>query len=138
MIFFELHTTTMEKNKGIEAFHAQTRQQWRKWLEKNCTKKEAVYLILFRKASKTKSVYYLDAVEEALCFGWIDSAKNKRDAESAYQKFSPRRPNSNWSDLNIKRAKRLIKDGLMTEYGMKAIKMAKAKGKWVVKKPAKK
>ena len=124
----------MEMNKGIETFHAKSRQQWRKWLERNCEKKDAVYLILFRKASTTKSVYYLDAVEEALCFGWIDSAKNKRDAESAYQKFSPRRPNSNWSDLNIKRAKRLIKDGLMTEHGMKAIRIAKEKGKWIVKK----
>lgn len=127
----------METNKGIETFHAKTRQQWRKWLEKNSGKKEAVYLILFRKASETKSVYYLDAVEEALCFGWIDSAKNKRDAESAYQKFSPRRANSNWSDLNIKRAKRLIKDGLMTEHGMRAIKNAKEKGRWIVKKSSK-
>lgn len=127
----------MEKNKGIEAFHAKTRKQWRKWLEKNCEKKEAVYLILFRKASKAKSVYYLDAVEEALCFGWIDSAKNKRDLESSYQKFSPRRPNSNWSDLNIKRAKRLIKAGLMTDAGMKAIKTAKQTGRWVVTKTKK-
>ncbi|HEU5290385.1 MAG TPA: hypothetical protein VFU05_07080 [Cyclobacteriaceae bacterium] len=127
----------MEKNKGIEAFRARTRQQWRKWLERNCEKKEAVYLILFRKAGKAKSVYYLDAIEEALCFGWIDSAKNKRDAESSYQKFSPRRPNSNWSDLNIKRAKRLIKEGQMTEHGLRAIKMAKERGKWVVKKATK-
>lgn len=127
----------METNKGIEAFHARTRQQWRKWLEKNCEKKDAVYLILFRKASKAKSVYYLDAVEEALCFGWIDSAKNKRDVDSSYQKFSPRRPNSNWSDLNIKRAKRLIKEGFMTDAGMKAIKTAKEKGKWVVTKKQK-
>jgi uncharacterized protein YdeI (YjbR/CyaY-like superfamily) len=128
----------MEKNKGIEAFHAKTRQQWRKWLEKNCEKKDAVYLILFHKASKTKSVHYVDAVEEALCFGWIDSAKNKRDAESAYQKFSPRRPNSNWSELNIKRAKQLIKDGLMAEHGQKAIQTAKEKGNWIVKRPIKK
>ena len=127
----------MEINKGVETYHAKTRQQWRKWLEKNCEKKDAVYLILFHKASKTKSVYYVDAVEEALCFGWIDSAKNKRDMESAYQKFSPRKPNSNWSELNIKRAKHLIKEGLMTEHGQKAIKIAKEKGKWVIKKSSK-
>jgi uncharacterized protein YdeI (YjbR/CyaY-like superfamily) len=124
----------VETNKGIEAFHARTRLQWRKWLEKNCEKKEAVYLIIYHKKSKTKSVYYDAAVEEALCFGWIDSAKNKRDPESAYQKFSPRRPTSNWSEINIKRAKRLIKEGLMTAAGLKAIDIAKVKGRWVVKK----
>ena len=127
----------METNKGIEAFHAKTRLQWRKWLEKNCVKKQAVYLIIFHKKSKTKSVYQDEAVEEALCFGWIDSAKNKRDPESAYQKFSPRRPISNWSDINIGRAKRLIKAGLMTEHGQKAIEIAKEKGKWKVKKAVK-
>src|SRR6478735_5832259 len=104
----------VETNKGIETFHAKTRLQWRTWLAKYCEKKPAVYLIIYHKKSKTKSVYYDEAVEEALCFGWIDSAKNKRDLESAYQKFSPRRPNSNWSELNITRAKRLIKEGLMT------------------------
>jgi uncharacterized protein YdeI (YjbR/CyaY-like superfamily) len=127
----------METNKGVEAFHAKTRLQWRKWLEKNCEKKQAVYLIIYHKKSKTKSVYQDEAVEEALCFGWIDSAKNKRDPESAYQKFSPRRPISNWSDINIKRAKRLIKDGFMTEAGQRAIKIAKDKGKWKVKKAEK-
>lgn len=124
----------METNKGIEAFHAKTRLQWRRWLEKNCEKKSAVYLIIYHKKSKTKSVYQDEAVEEALCFGWIDSAKNKRDPESAYQKFSPRRPISNWSNINIKRAKRLIKEGLMTEAGLSAIKIAKEKGKWSIKK----
>jgi len=123
----------MEAIKGIEAFHAKTRIQWRRWLEKNCEKKEAVYLIIYHKKSKTKSVYYDEAVEEALCFGWIDSVKNKRDIESAYQKFSPRRPTSNWSDLNIKRAKRLTKEGLMTIHGQKAMDRAKEKGRWGVK-----
>ena len=127
----------METNKGIEAFHAKTRLQWRKWLEKNCEKMQAVYLIIYHKKSKTMSVYQDEAVEEALCFGWIDSAKNKRDPESAYQKFSPRRPISNWSDINIKRAKRLIKEGLMTEPGLKAIRIAKQKGKWKVNKEMK-
>jgi uncharacterized protein YdeI (YjbR/CyaY-like superfamily) len=127
----------METNKGIEAFHAKTRSQWRKWLEMNCEKKQAVYLIIYHKKSKTKSVYYDEAVEEALCFGWIDSVKNKRDPESAYQKFSPRKLNSNWSDLNIGRAKRLIKEGLMTGPGQKAVENAKEKGTWKVKKAEK-
>ncbi len=127
----------METNKGIEAFHAKTRLQWRKWLEKNCEKKQAVYLIIYHKKNKTKSVYQDEAVEEALCFGWIDSAKNKRDPESAYQKFSPRRPISNWSEININRAKRLIKEGLMTASGQRAIEIAKQKGKWKIEKEEK-
>ncbi len=124
----------METNKGIEALYAKTRLHWRKWLEKNCAKKPAVYLIIYHKKSKTKSVYYDEAVEEALCFGWIDSIKNKRDLESAYQKFSPRKSNSNWSEINIGRAKRLIKLGLMTAPGQRAIEIAKEKGKWRIKK----
>jgi uncharacterized protein YdeI (YjbR/CyaY-like superfamily) len=83
--------------------------------------------------SKTKSIYQEEAVEEVLCFGWIDSIKNKREAESVYQKFSPRRPTSNWSEINIARAKHLIKEGLMTSHGLKPINMAKEKGRWGVK-----
>ncbi len=121
---------TKETNKGVAAFYAKNREQWRKWLEKNAAGKDEVYLILHNKNSKTGSVSYPEAVEEALCFGWIDSFKNKRDAESAYQRFSPRKPNSNWSELNIARAKKLIKEGLMSELGQQAIDTAKEKGKW--------
>ena len=124
----------METNKGIEAFHAKTRLQWRKWLEKNCEKKTAVCLIIYHKKSNVKSIYQEEAVEEALCFGWIDSLRNKRDAESVYQKFSPRKSTSNWSEINMNRAKRMIKAGLMTAHGQQAIDIAKEKGKWGVKK----
>jgi uncharacterized protein YdeI (YjbR/CyaY-like superfamily) len=124
----------METNKGIEAFHAKTRLQWRKWLARNCEKKDAVCLIIYHKKSSVKSIYQEEAVEEALCFGWIDSLRNKRDAESVYQKFSPRKPTSNWSEINIKRAKKMIKEGLMTKHGLQAIQIAKEKGKWGVKK----
>ncbi|HEY3430542.1 MAG TPA: hypothetical protein VGK39_07695, partial [Cyclobacteriaceae bacterium] len=96
-----------------------------------------VCLIIYHKKSETKSVYQDEAVEEALCFGWIDSLRNKRNDESVYQKFSPRKSTSNWSQINIKRAKRLMKEGLMTEHGLKAIKIAKEKGKWGSKKTIK-
>jgi uncharacterized protein YdeI (YjbR/CyaY-like superfamily) len=66
-----------EKN----SFHAPTRAAWRKWLQKNHSKKDSVWLIIYHKGSETRSVYYDEAVEEALCFGWIDSVKNKRDDE---------------------------------------------------------
>lgn len=120
----------MEINKGTETFYAPTRKHWRKWLEKYGQSKTAVYLILFNKASTTKSVSYPEAVEEALCFGWIDSHKNKRDPESAYQRFSPRKPTSNWSASNRERVARLTKEGLMTEHGQQMINIAKEKGRW--------
>jgi uncharacterized protein YdeI (YjbR/CyaY-like superfamily) len=120
----------METNKGIEAFYAETRQQWREWLEKNCETAHAVCLIVYNKKSEVKSVSYIEAVEEALCFGWIDSLANKRDAESFYQKFSARKPTSNWSKPNKERVERLINEGLMTSHGQKLIDLAKEKGKW--------
>jgi uncharacterized protein YdeI (YjbR/CyaY-like superfamily) len=121
----------METNKGVETFYAKNRQQWRKWLQKHGQKKKEVYLILYNKKSTTKSVSYVEAVEEALCFGWIDSLKNKRDPESAYQRFSPRKPTSKWSKPNRERVQRLIEEGLMTGHGQRAIDVAKEKGNWV-------
>jgi uncharacterized protein YdeI (YjbR/CyaY-like superfamily) len=120
----------METNRGIEAFYAETRQQWREWLEKNCQSKKEVCLIVYHKSSKTKGVRYNEAVEEALCFGWIDSLTNKRDVESFYQRFSPRKPASNWSGSNKERVDRMIREGLMTEHGQKLIDHAKQTGKW--------
>ena len=72
----------------------------------------------------------MKAVEEALCFGWIDSRANKRDGETFYQRFSPRKPASNWSEINKARVKRLIREGLMTEHGQRMIDIAKKKAKW--------
>ena len=120
----------METNKGVETFYAKTRQQWRKWLEQNGQKKTEVCLILYKKDSKTPSVSYNDAVEEALCFGWIDSLTNKRDDDSRYQRFSPRKPAGNWSKSNVERVARLTDAGLMTEHGQKMIDIAKENGKW--------
>lgn len=120
----------VETNNGIEIFYALTRKQWRKWLEKNGQSKPSVCLIIYHKKSNTKSIYYNDAVEEALCFGWIDCKGNKRDLESYYLQFTPRKPKSNWSKLNRERVERMIKEGLMTEQGQKLIDIAKQTGKW--------
>lgn len=120
----------METNNGIEAFYAKTRLQWRKWLAKNCQSKKSVCLIIYHKKSKTKCVDYAEAIEEALCFGWIDSKANKRDPESFYLQFTPRKPNSNWSKRNMERVARMVDEGLMTEHGQKFIDIAKKTGKW--------
>ena|SRR5688572_3740715 len=120
----------MDTHNGIETFHARTRLQWRRWLMKNCESKKSVYLIIGRKNSKTKNIGYAEAIEEALCFGWIDSKANKRDGESFYLQFTPRKTRSNWSKPNIERVERLIKEGLMTEHGQKFIDVAKKTGMW--------
>jgi uncharacterized protein YdeI (YjbR/CyaY-like superfamily) len=125
---------TTETFKEIEAVYAETRQQWRDWLQKNSQTKEQVFAIIYHKKSETPSVTYVEAVEEALCFGWIDSISYKRDAESTYQRFSRRKAKSNWSPSNIERVERLTAAGLMTEHGQKFVDLAKQEGKWDTKK----
>jgi uncharacterized protein YdeI (YjbR/CyaY-like superfamily) len=120
----------MEEYNGIKTFYAKTRKDWRRWLQKNQTAEKSVWLIVYRKTSKTPSVYYDEAVEEALCFGWIDSKANKRDEESYYQFFSQRKPKSNWSKLNKIRVEKMIGQGLMTGSGMAMINLANQNGTW--------
>jgi uncharacterized protein YdeI (YjbR/CyaY-like superfamily) len=120
----------MELKNNIRAFHAKTRRAWRKWLEKNYESENAVWLIIYHKASKTASIYYDEAVEEALCFGWVDSKAMKRDEESYYLYFAKRKPRSNWSKPNRERAAKMISKGLMTARGQELIDLAKATGTW--------
>jgi len=102
------------------------RSDWRAWLEKNHDKKKEVWLIHYKKHTGKTSIEYNDTVEEALCFGWIDSTLKRIDDEKHVIRFSPRNPNSIWSKSNITRVKKMIKKGKMTisglekyEYGMK-------------------
>lgn len=122
----------METKDGKQAVYAKTRAVWRNWLKKNSQKEKSVWLILYHKKSKMQSINLVEATEEALCFGWIDSLCKKRDPESYYLTFTPRNPKkSKWSKPNIERAERMIAQGLMTEHGLKVIDMAKENGKWV-------
>jgi uncharacterized protein YdeI (YjbR/CyaY-like superfamily) len=120
----------METHNGIKAVSAKDRHVWRKWLEKNHATEKSVWLIIYRKESDTPSVYYNDAVEEALCFGWIDSKPNKRDGESYYLFFAQRKPTSKWSGLNRKRVEKLSAAGLIAPAGQKLIDLAKQNGNW--------
>lgn len=123
----------METKDGKPAVYAKTRGEWRKCLQKNCQKEKSVWLILYHKKSKVKSVNLNDATEEALCFGWIDSLCKKRDAESYYLTFTPRNPKkSKWSRTNIQRAEKMIRQGRMTEHGQKLVDIAKQTGNWNV------
>jgi uncharacterized protein YdeI (YjbR/CyaY-like superfamily) len=120
----------METKNGIQAFYAETRVQWRNWLETNGQQEKSVWLIIYHKKSKIPSVYYPESIEEALCFGWIDSKALKRDAESSYLYFTRRKPKSNWSNVNKERVERLTASGLMTPVGQSLIDQAKKAGTW--------
>lgn len=121
----------METKDGKQAVYAPTRAEWRDWLKQNSQSEKSVWLILYHKKSKVPCVNIIDATEEALCFGWIDSLAKKRDAESYYLTFTPRNPKtSKWSKPNRERAERMIKEGLMTEHGLRVIEIARNTGKW--------
>jgi uncharacterized protein YdeI (YjbR/CyaY-like superfamily) len=105
----------MEKENS---YYAKNKAAWRDWLTKNSNATSAVWLIIYHKISDTPSLTYEEAVEEALCFGWIDSKPNKRDPESYYLFFSKRKPKSNWSKANRERAERMIQSKQMTNKGL--------------------
>ena len=114
----------------IKIFHPKTRKEWRKWLEKNHNKEKSVRLVIVRKNSDTPGIRYEDALEEALCFGWIDSTVNSKDSGSYFIHFAKRSPKSKWSKSNHERVARLIKQGLMTTAGQHMIDLAKKSGTW--------
>jgi uncharacterized protein YdeI (YjbR/CyaY-like superfamily) len=107
-----------------------TQQQWHLWLSKNHTALEGVWLKFHKKHSGLKSINYVEAVEEALCFGWIDGHVKPFDANSWIQKFTPRRAKSIWSKRNTERVMQLIEEGRMKPAGLKEIEAAKADGRW--------
>lgn len=98
------------------------RKDWRGWLSKSYNKEKEIWLVYYRKSSGKPRINYDDAVEEALCYGWIDGIIKGIDEEKFVQRFSPRRPKSNLSEMNKERIRRLIKNKQMTKFGMKAIK----------------
>lgn len=100
-----------------ETFYAPDRAAWRGWLEQNHDTAREIWLILVRKDSTIPAVGYVEAVEEALCFGWIDGIAKSMDGERRAQRFTPRKPKGNWTELNKERARRLITAGLMTDAG---------------------
>ena len=107
-----------------------TRSQWRKWLEKHHTRGEGIWLITYKKASGKKQLTYNDVVEEALCFGWIDSVPRKLDDQRTMLYFAPRKAKSGWSGPNKRRIESMMAAGLMRPAGMAKIEQAKLDGSW--------
>jgi uncharacterized protein YdeI (YjbR/CyaY-like superfamily) len=114
----------------LKCFHAKDRKAWRKWLEKNHAKSPGIWLIYYKKTSGKKRLEYNDAVEEALCFGWIDSTARPLDDEKYMQRFTPRKPKSGWSNLNKQRIERISEQGLIMAAGLEKIEIAKKNGSW--------
>lgn len=113
-----------------DVIRVKSRETWRAWLAKNHGRKESVWLLFHKKHTGKTSISYDDAVEEALCFGWIDSLVKRLDEDSYIQKFTPRKKNSAWSPSNKKRVRKLVRQGLMTEAGAAKIAEAKKNGSW--------
>jgi len=104
----------------MKTLYVKDRNEWRSWLEKNSKSSEEIWLLYYKKSSGKQRIAYEDAVEEALCFGWIDAKIKKIDEARYAQRFTPRQPKSRWSALNVKRAKKLIQKGKMTAAGLEA------------------
>jgi uncharacterized protein YdeI (YjbR/CyaY-like superfamily) len=121
----------MTKNTdGNDIFYASDRKSWRKWLKANHKTENGVWLIFYKTNSVKAGVNYSEAVEEALCYGWIDSRKKKLDESRSIQFFSPRKIKSYWSSINKERVAKLIAQRKITRAGMEMIDLAKQNGSW--------
>ena len=116
--------------RNVEEYCPNDKNGWRKWLQLNHKHEDAVWLIFYKKKSPKYNLSWRESVDEALCFGWIDSVKRTIDSETYKQYFSKRKAKSNWSMINKNRVKCLIDQGLMEEEGYKSIEIAKENGSW--------
>jgi len=105
-------------------------KEWELWLIKNHANSNGLWLKIFKKDSGSKTVTYAEALDVALCYGWIDGQKKSNDAQSYLQKFTPRRAKSIWSMVNTEHIERLTKAGKMKPAGVKVVEEAKADGRW--------
>lgn len=123
--------------KLAEMLHFTNRDDWGTWLKENHEIEKEIWLIYYKKHTGKPNISYDDAVEEALCFGWIDSIIKRIDDEKFIRKFTPRKANSKWSELNKRRSRRMIEEGKMTKAGLKKIEEAKKSGEWFKTAPPK-
>jgi uncharacterized protein YdeI (YjbR/CyaY-like superfamily) len=119
-------------DNNIETFYPKNQQEWREWLHCNHDVKTSVWLLYYKKKSKISTIDYSGAVDEALCFGWVDSKTKKLDDVKYIQFFCRRKPNSVWSKVNKEKVARLMNEGLMTKSGLDVIERAKINGSWTI------
>lgn len=119
-------------DKEVKTFYPATRQEWRMWLEENHDQEKSVWVIFYKNKSNTPTIRWSDAVDEALCFGWIDSIAKPLDKEKFMRFFSRRKVNSVWSGINKEKVRKLVEDGSMTQKGLESIEIAKENGSWTI------
>jgi uncharacterized protein YdeI (YjbR/CyaY-like superfamily) len=107
-----------------------TQQAWESWLAKNHDRAPGIWVKLAKKGSGIPTVTYEEAVESALCYGWIDGLTRSLDGDYYVQRFTPRRAKSNWSKSNVARAEALVAKGRMQPAGLREVEAAKADGRW--------
>lgn len=122
--------TKSTKEYELDVISFSSAREWRKWIAKNHDKSKGIWLRFFKKDSGEKTVTYAEALDDALCYGWIDGQANKYDDQSYIQRFTPRRARSIWSKRNTKKVERLIEEGRMRKPGMDQVELAKADGRW--------
>jgi uncharacterized protein YdeI (YjbR/CyaY-like superfamily) len=115
-----------------ELFHPLSREEWRAWLATNHARPQGVWLVTYKKATGKPRVEYDAAVEEALCFGWVDSKPNKLDDERSLLWFAPRKGGTGWSKPNKERVERMLAAGKMAPAGLAKVEAAKADGTWTL------
>ena len=115
-----------------ESFRPSSRSDWRNWLKENHQRKQSIWLIYVKKGRQTPTLSYSDAVEEALCFGWIDSTRKSLGEDEFTQFFCRRKPQSGWSKVNKQKVLDLIDQNLMTKAGLDCIEAAKLNGSWTL------
>ena len=118
--------------KETEVFYPENKEEWRLWLKKNHNTQQSVWVVFYNKSSSKPTISWTDAVDEALCFGWIDSKKVSIDSEKSHQFFSKRKAKSTWSKINKDKIERLIASKQMTKAGLEIIETARQNGSWTI------
>ena len=115
---------------GVNPLDFRSAAAWRKWLAKNHDKSQGEWVHMYKKGAARSGLRYQDALDEALCFGWIDGQIRAVDSDKFRQRWTPRRKDSIWSRVNKAKVKRLVAEGRMTDAGLAAVKVARKTGKW--------
>ena len=120
------------EKKETETFCPASQQEWREWLTENHSSKQSVWLVHYKKKTGVTTITWSEAVDEALCFGWIDGIRKSLDNEKFMQFFCKRKPKSAWSKINKAKVVRLTEAGLITPAGYESIEKAKQNGSWTI------
>ncbi|MBA3681358.1 MAG: YdeI/OmpD-associated family protein [Bacteroidetes bacterium] len=122
----------MNTQQTMETFCPANKKEWRAWLKKNHSSKQSVWLVQYKVSAGMPTISWSEAVDEALCFGWIDSTRKTLDDKKFIQLFSKRKATSTWSKINKEKVKKLIENKRMTKAGLNCIEIAKQNGSWSI------